>query len=96
MSAVARRALAPDDFGGPRIQLVVHAAGGLLLLVAATALSIYKPWGMTSYGRRQQVAGIPAGASFPVRGITIFLGIAGLVATLLIVHHLVGGALHHH
>jgi hypothetical protein len=27
------------------VQLVVHAGGGLLLLVAATVLSVFKPWG---------------------------------------------------
>ena len=34
------------------IQLVVHAAGGLILLIVVTILSVYKPWGMTPYGRR--------------------------------------------
>jgi hypothetical protein len=42
------------DFRALQIQLVVHAAGGLLALLAATILSVYKPWGMTSYGRRRQ------------------------------------------
>jgi hypothetical protein len=32
----------------------VHAVSALLLLVAATVLSVYKPKGMTSYGRRKQ------------------------------------------
>ena len=30
----------------------VHATGGLLVLFAAMTLSMFKPWGMTSYGRR--------------------------------------------
>ncbi len=42
------------DFGMMRTQLVVHAAGGLLLLLATTTLSVYKPWGRTAYGRRKQ------------------------------------------
>jgi len=42
------------DFRALRIQLVVHAAGGLLVLLAATTLSVYKPWGMTPYGRCRQ------------------------------------------
>jgi hypothetical protein len=42
------------DLRALRIQLVVHAAGGLLVLIAVTALSIYKPWGITAYGRRKQ------------------------------------------
>ncbi|HXG89801.1 MAG TPA: hypothetical protein VNJ02_15840 [Vicinamibacterales bacterium] len=35
-----------------RVQLVVHAAGGLLVLAAVTALSVYKPVGMTPYAKR--------------------------------------------
>jgi len=46
MSAVDHRTL--------RTQLVVHAAAGLLVLLAATVLSVYKPWGMTPYGLRQR------------------------------------------
>ena len=38
------------------VQLIVHASGGLAVLVAATTLSIYKPWGKTKRGRRQQAA----------------------------------------
>jgi hypothetical protein len=32
---------------------VVHAGAGLLLLLAATALAVYKPRGLTAYGRRR-------------------------------------------
>ncbi|MDQ3438745.1 MAG: hypothetical protein M3478_00160 [Planctomycetota bacterium] len=35
------------EFGTLRIQLLVHASGGLIVLLAATALSVYKPWGRT-------------------------------------------------
>lgn len=38
--------------GGLRGELI-HAGGGLLVLLAAVTLSIYKPWGMTRYGRRK-------------------------------------------
>ncbi len=55
MSALAAETtLSSADFRALRVQLVVHAAGGLLVLLAATTLSVYKPWGMTSYGRRKQ------------------------------------------
>jgi hypothetical protein len=55
MSGVAAEAaLSSADFRALQIQLVVHAAGGLLVLLAATTLSVYKPWGMTPYGRRKQ------------------------------------------
>lgn len=55
MSGVAAETtLSATDFRALRIQLVVHAGGGLLVLLAATVLSVYKPWGMTPYGRRTQ------------------------------------------
>lgn len=34
-------------------QLVVHAAAGLLVLLVPMVLSVYKPQGMTRYGRRK-------------------------------------------
>lgn len=36
------------------IQLVVHATGGLLVLLVPAVLSVYKPRGLTPYGRRKQ------------------------------------------
>ncbi|HEY9430704.1 MAG TPA: hypothetical protein VI260_04370 [Blastocatellia bacterium] len=55
MSGLARdMILSATDFRALRIQLVIHAGGGLLVLLAATALSVYKPWGMTPYGLRKR------------------------------------------
>jgi len=36
------------------IPLVVHAGGGILVLLGITTLSVYKPWGLTPFGRRKQ------------------------------------------
>jgi hypothetical protein len=53
-SGLARvHAISATDHQTLRVQLVVHAAGGLVVLLAATVLSIYKPWGKTRYGRRR-------------------------------------------
>jgi hypothetical protein len=41
------------SLGGLRSELI-HAGGGLLLLLVATVLSVYKPRGMTPYGRCKQ------------------------------------------
>lgn len=41
------------DMNGPRAGMIVHATGGLVVLVAATVLSIYKPRGLTPYGARR-------------------------------------------
>jgi len=46
--------LSRADLRAAGIQLVVHAAGGLLVLLVPAVLSIYKPPGMTRYGARQQ------------------------------------------
>ncbi len=51
-----------DVAGDPRSQLgevrnaspLIHAALALLLLLVATTLAVYKPRGMTRYGRRKQ------------------------------------------
>ena len=44
-----------DDLGAVRNPSpLVHAVLALLLLLAATALSVYKPRGLTPYGRQQQ------------------------------------------
>lgn len=34
-----------------RTQLVVHATGGLIVLIAITAISVFKPWGRTRFGQ---------------------------------------------
>lgn len=100
MSGIARAtSLTAGDFGGLRVQLVVHAVGGLLVLIAATVLSIYKPWGLTPYGRRKQEEKHGASRkSTPGsrRGLYLMLGIVGFVLVLLVLHHLLGGGPHHH
>ncbi len=56
MARIAAEMTSPHaEVGILPLQLVVHAAGGLLVLLAATALSVFKPWGRTAYGQRKQV-----------------------------------------
>jgi hypothetical protein len=45
-------ALSSGDLWQLRMSLVVHAGAGLLVLLLPTALSIYKPRGLTRYGLR--------------------------------------------
>ena len=62
-------ALAAGDFSELRMQLVVHAVGGLLVLLTITAPSVYKPWGKIGSaegprgGRWVQHEGSPASAT---------------------------------
>jgi hypothetical protein len=50
----AKTPLSIADLHGLKIQLVIEAGAALLVLLAATALSVYKPKGMTRYGWRKQ------------------------------------------
>ena len=42
------------DLVGLRTSLMVHAAGGLLVLLTVATLAVYKPRGMTRYGLRKE------------------------------------------
>jgi hypothetical protein len=53
-SLATEKSLPDADLREAGIQLVVHAAGGLLALLVPVLLSIYKPQGMTRYGWRKQ------------------------------------------
>ncbi len=46
-------ALSTADFRAQQIQHLVHPVGGLFVLLAVMALSVFKPWGLTPYGRRK-------------------------------------------
>ncbi|WP_437723542.1 hypothetical protein [Sorangium sp. So ce861] len=53
-SVAAETALSGGDLRRLRLQLVADAAAALVTLLVATALSVYKPRGVTRYGRREQ------------------------------------------
>jgi len=50
----AETTLSYADLRAAGLQLAIHAAGGLLVLLIPTVLSVYKPRGLTPYGRRAQ------------------------------------------
>ena len=49
VALAATTAVPPQE----RLHLVVHALGGGLVLLVTIGLSVFKPWGMTSYGLRR-------------------------------------------
>lgn len=53
-SVAAEKALLSNDLRGLRVQLVADASAALVALLVATTLSVYKPRGLTPYGRRKQ------------------------------------------
>jgi hypothetical protein len=40
-------------------QLLIDASLALLVLLAATVMSVYKPWGLTAYGRAKALGATP-------------------------------------
>ena len=50
--AAAARAGDLTGFAGARFSMLLHSTGGLLVLLAATVLSVYKPRGLTTHGAR--------------------------------------------
>lgn len=97
---VQETTLAHGDLAGLRIQLVADACAAVLVLFIATTLSVYKPRGMTAYGRRTQREDqtLPSDrrSAAPTRwGLYVLLALIGF-ALLFIIVHLAGGGLHGH
>ena len=112
MATLARdSALAAGDLRALQLQLVLHAVGGLLVLLTATALSVYKPRGMTPLARRHEgerrdaatfALAAPVGvtpASNPAMGAPRWVYVVGIHAAVLaaaiVVLHLSGGGIRH-
>jgi uncharacterized membrane protein len=97
-AVAAERMLSSADLHQLRVQLIADAAAALMALLVATTLSVYKPWGMTSYGRRTQAAAIGLDARlmeaspWPLLWLLGFIIAMALFAAL----HLASGGLHHH
>ena len=54
LADVPETMLSNSDLRALRLSPVVHAAGGLLVLLVPVVLSLYKPRGLTPYGWRKQ------------------------------------------
>ena len=97
-AVAADRMLSSTDLRQLRIQLIADAGAALLALLVATTLSVYKPWGMTSYGRR--VAGVEIAPGYESAASTVWtwLWIVRIivVAALFITVHVISGGLHKH
>jgi hypothetical protein len=63
--AAALTALASTDLRRTRIQLLADAVAALVVLLATTTLSVYKPRGVTPYGWRKQREPSGAGSRSP-------------------------------
>ena len=57
--AAAQTGFTSGDLLSLRKSLTLHAAGGLLVLLAAVVLAVYKPAGLTRFGAKTESAGVP-------------------------------------
>jgi len=103
VAAAAKRALAlpvgaltDTGFAALQTQLVIDAILAIVVLLVTTTLSIYKPWGLSAYGRRRQEGAAPpadGGSSTSGLKIALFIGLA--VALFVGIHILKGDFGHH-
>lgn len=91
----SERSLSNTELIGLRIQLVGDAAAAFLLLLATTVISVYKPWGLTSYGVRKQnehrIVTDPGLTKKKSWGLFVLVGLIIIVALIVVVHLLGGG-----
>jgi hypothetical protein len=84
-------ALATGDHRQVRTQLVVHAAGGLVVLLTATTLSVFKPWGLTPYGKRQQLEPRAEPSAATPWSVYALAALGALILLFLALHLIAGG-----
>lgn len=94
---VAGTTFVATNFNGMRIQLVADAVAAVVVLLVATALSVFKPQGLTRFGRNQNFSTDANGQISSPRWVRVFgiILIVVLVAAFLI-KHLASGGLGHH
>jgi hypothetical protein len=83
----AEKTFSSADLIGLRTSLVVHAGGGLLVLLTAATLAVYKPQGMTRYGVRKQREQAGAGRESGLGSVTStprWVKVFGVIVIILI------------
>jgi len=96
-SVVTGASFGASDFHNMRLQLVGDAVAALVVLLIATVLSVFKPQGLTPFGRNQsfrpdtlEQPGVPRWVR--VSGISLFVALVAFV----LIKHLSSGGLSHH
>jgi hypothetical protein len=97
-AVAAETMLSSTDLRQLRIQLVADAGAALIALLVATTLSVYKPWGVTSYGRRNDVIARNLDWAATASNFWKWLWLIGfiVVVVLFAILHLTSGGLHGH
>jgi len=93
---VSETTLASGELAGTRIQLIANAAAAAIVLLIATALSVYKPFGLTAYGQRKRQIQNTTSQTSRNRWAYVLGIMAILLIIAFIVIHLAGGGLGGH
>lgn len=82
---------------GLRVQIIADAGAALLLLLSIITISVYKPWGKTKFGLRNQQPKLAENKSQAKKstGFYVLMGLISLII-LFIVMHLLGGGMGKH
>jgi hypothetical protein len=99
VSGAAVETLFSPDFGPLKTELVRAPSLAIVLLLVVTTLGVYKPWGLTRYGRRKQqerrkVQQQPDGGT-PL-GVKVFFAVIGVLVLVFVVLHLTGHGFESH
>ncbi|GAB2452911.1 hypothetical protein GCM10011375_40010 [Hymenobacter qilianensis] len=96
----AKTDLSATDLRGLRLQLLADAAAALVVLLTATAISVYKPWGRIGQwrqARRDRVErGLPASAGPTPWSRYLLLILLALGLLFVLGKHLLSGGMGHH
>ena len=93
VSGSAAETLFSSDFGPLKTELVRAPSLAIVLLLVATTLGVYKPWGLTRYGQRKQQERLKVQDQPEYKtplGVRIFYAVIGVLALLFVVLHLTG------
>jgi hypothetical protein len=99
VSGAAAGTLFSADFDPLKTELVRAPSLAIVLLLVVTTLGVYKPWGLTRYGRRKQqerriVQQQPDNAT-PL-GVKVFFALIGIFVLVFVVLHLTGHGFESH
>lgn len=96
LAEVAAKAdLSSTELRGMRLRLIADAVAAFVVLLAATTISVYKPWGRIGNWLQQRRQPGAVAATPTSWGQYVLLGLLGLVVVFIIAH-LLGGGLGHH
>jgi hypothetical protein len=99
VSGAAAETLFSADLGPLKTELVRAPSLSILFLLVAATLGVYKPWGLTRYGRRKQqerskVQQQPSNET-PF-GVKIFFAVIAMLVLVFVVLHLTGHGFERH